>query len=358
MLGSGSGESDFGFFNITTEMDNTSLVSCAARNIGAPVMLEYSTTFATTVRILHGIFYILLLICGIFLNAKAIILIAKYKKLQTLSFVIAAQVLVLDLLVCIIIAVVGVANAIANQWIFGEHMCSVVGAAILLTSTVRSFLLLIFVIDRFLYVFLPFFYPRHKVKITTALSAASWILSLVVSIIGLVLDCFRFTPISWMCGIFGDCNQNCSLFLNVELGIIVVPLTVVPTILYTLLYIKARRLKKSDAKVRKQVTGHTDNFLHEQRATITYFLLFITVFALALPSLVVFLIIHIVYKDESPPAALYALQVIALCLVSIVIVTDPIVVMRNRDVREITDRFKVKIAQTCCPSLKIAVNEP
>ncbi len=331
-------------------MDNTTL-SCAARNIQGPVLLPYPSALTTTIRVIHAVYYILLLICGIFLNTKVIILVAKFKKLQTLSFVTSLQVVVLDMLLCIMRAIIGVANASANRWVFGEHMCSLVGLFIVSTFIVRIFLMFMFVINRFLSVFQPFFYPKHKVKITVSLSIASWSLSLAIGIIGYAMDCSRFTPVSWMCRLHGNCHTRCFYFTCLLYGTIAIPFTILPILLYTILYIKSRKINRSITASMKNMAEPTNRFLAEWKATITFFLLFITVFALTLPNLTVFFVINTVYGQTEVPPALHVLAVVASNGITLQIITDPVVIMRNRDVRDITDQFKAcKIAPKCCTS--------
>ena len=352
MSGLGSGE-----INTTAVILEDTNLSCAAREIQGPVMLPYSTNFTTTMRILQATYYMLLLICGMFLNSKVIILVAKYKALHTLSFVIALQVVVLDVILCFTIAIIGGSSVIANRWVFGEQMCSIVGLIILSTTTVRTFLMFIFVIDRFLSVFLPFFYPKHKVKITVSLSTVAWVLSVGIGVMGYVMDCLKFTPISWVCSIFGDCNNQCSFFANLLFGAVATPLTLIPAIFYAILYFKARRAKRRYLSTSlENVVDATDPFSAEWKATLTFFLLFITVFAFTLPNLTIFLIINRIYGPEVPPAA-HAVVVVASNMIMLLVVTDPIVIMRNRDVRAITDQFKIRIAKKCCPSLLMAAND-
>ena len=67
-------------------------------SLSGPVELPFSSTLSTTtVRSLQAIFYILFILFGITLNTLVIVLVAKYKKLQTRSFAIALQVVVLNL---------------------------------------------------------------------------------------------------------------------------------------------------------------------------------------------------------------------------------------------------------------------
>ena len=89
--GSGSAFSNF------TEMDNLTL-TCAARNIQGPIELPYSSTLTITVRAIQSLYYLFIILAGSFLNTVVIILVAKYKKLQNLSFLVSLQVVVINLM--------------------------------------------------------------------------------------------------------------------------------------------------------------------------------------------------------------------------------------------------------------------
>ena len=99
--------------------DNVTL-SCAARNIQGPVILPYSTALTTTVRAILSLYFIILLLAGAFLNTLVLVLVAKYKQLQTYAFGIALQVIILNLLL-MIPTMVALVSTISNQWVFGEQ---------------------------------------------------------------------------------------------------------------------------------------------------------------------------------------------------------------------------------------------
>ncbi len=323
-------------------------LTCAARSLQNQATLS-SATVLTTTRVIQCVFILFLLVFGTLLNIKVIVLVAKFKRLKNLSFAIAVQISVLDLILSITLAAVTVPNAIAKRWVFGEHMCSIVGMILLSCSILRTFLMFVFVIDRFLSVFLPFFYPRYKIKSMTLVVIASWILSIAFGIIAYALDCYRFTPISWLCSSYGDCNKACGTYTNLLYGGIAAPATIIPIVLYIILYAKARRLKKAS------LSSSTESVVaiyhvQEWKATLTFFLLFITVFALTFPSLAVFLVIDSVYGNEEVPPALHVVAVVSVSIISLLVISDPIVIMRNRDVRDITNELKDNFIQRCCPS--------
>ena len=323
----------------STEVDN---LTCVASNIQGPVELPYSLTFSVALRSIQAIFNSLLVFAGVLLNGMVIVLVAKYKKLQTHSIGIALQVVALDLLLSLFI-LLSVINSIANRWLFGEYMCAITGMFGLTIGLARTFLMFVFVIDRYLSVFWTYSYPKHKVIVILCLSIVSWMFSLLVSIPLLpgILDCYYFTQISWNCAFRAACHKSCSIYSNTFYAVVVIPLTIVPVFFYIKLYWRGR-------KVRKAMVAEgsaTDLLQREWKATITFFLLFLSVFLVTLPSITLTVIISRVFPLAERPPAAYVLSAVSGSVTSLLIVTDPIVIMRNKDVREILS--KVTIQNSC-----------
>ena len=184
--GSGSAFSNF------TEVGNLTL-TCAARYIQGSIELPYSSTLTITVRVIQFIITFLIILAGLFLNILVITLVAKYKKLQTLFYLVSLQVVVLDLLLTITL-LTSLVTTIANQWLFGEYVCAIAGWIVSTTTTARTLLMCVFVIDRYLAVAWPYVYPKHKLKVTVTLSVASWVFAVLIStaMIPGLLDCYSF----------------------------------------------------------------------------------------------------------------------------------------------------------------------
>lgn len=77
-------------------LENITL-SCAARSIQESPELPHSAALIMTVRVLHSLYILLTFLVGSALNGLLIGLIIGYKKLHTITFGIALQVLAYDL---------------------------------------------------------------------------------------------------------------------------------------------------------------------------------------------------------------------------------------------------------------------
>ena len=88
----------------------------------------------------------------------------------------------------------------------------------------------------------------------------------------------------------------------------------------------------------------------EWKATITFSILFLSLFAATLPSITINFIINRVYAGTVRPPAVYDAAVVSTSLLSVVPVTDAIVILRNKDIREVFQEAREKIAQKWCVS--------
>ena len=337
-LGSGSGS-----FNNTTvfDLEDNVTLSCAAKNIQDSVIPPYSTTGMIIVRALYALFQLLTFFAGGFLNLFVILLVAKYKKLQTVSFGIALQIVVLDLVFSTVVSLVNLTNSIANRWAFGEHMCVLIGMAVSINIAMRTVSMLVFVVDRFLLVFCPFAYPKYQFKTVVILSIASWLLVIVVDIIGNALDCYTYVPLIWLCvPAYNSCNSTCSVFWGLNAVGIIIPCRITPLFLYAMLFIKARKARKATASLARTV-GSGSIIKYDWKATITFFNIFMSLFAFSLPSIAFFVFTGIFYPGER--VSVLILSVAAGSSVSLLTISDPIFIIRNGDMKEAIGDFKAML---------------
>ena len=338
MLGSGGSGS-----GLSSEEDNVTL-TCVERNIRTSSESQFSPALTITVNVIRIAYFSLLFLLGISLNCFVIWLVATHKKLHTLSFGVALQVIVLDILFSVNYLPI-VITSIAGRWVLGKDACVLIGFIAFFTGFERTTLMLVFVVDRFLSVFFPYFYPRHKVKITISLSALSWLIIFTLSVASLpgILDCYTFISNLNYCTRSTTCSQTCFIIGNASFAILAVPSTVVPLFLFGALYCKGRRIRKEMAV--PDGGGCDEASKREWRATITFFFLFITVFALTIPTTAVQIIIAQVAVRVS---VAFVIQVLSSGIISLLVLTDPIVIMRNKDVREILLELKTSLVSKYC----------
>lgn len=333
-LGSGSGE-----FNATTFEDNFTL-SCAASSIEDLSLQPYSYVLLTIVRVLQFLYWLLLFFVGSFLNGFVIFLVVRYKSLQTISFTIALQIAIKNVLLAST-NIYALVSVVANKWVFGEHMCSLSGAIFIAAALVRTSLLLAFVLDRFFLVFLPFSYPKHQKKAVVIFSMISWLNPILVSMFGYVIDCYTFMVNLLKCSFDTSCHYICSVISALGHISVTIPGGVLPFFLYAALFIKAHKAKK--AMISPETLPSARNPKPDLKTTFTFFILFVTTFALLVPNLAITGIIVELYGGRRVPSSFYIIDIASASALNFLLVTDPLFIMRHRDVSEVIKAIKLKL---------------
>jgi hypothetical protein len=320
-------------------------LTCAARYIQGSIQLPYPSSFTTTVRAIEVLYTLIIILAGLILNTLVIMLVARYKKLQTISFMIALQIVVLDLVLSVTLST-GLLTTIANRWLLGEYVCAINGILISVTAITRTLLMCVVVLDGFLDVFCPYAYPRHKLKVTVSLSVASWAYAVIGSVIMLpgILDCYRFTPILKTCGISSTCSQNCSVFARV-FTTSTLPFMILPAVLYAILYFKSRKTRRATAA--EGITTASETSRREREATFTFSLLLATLVGVTVPTVTISSILIAVYPTGEFPPAAYVTLLIDYYMIALLIVMDPIAILRHQDVKEILWKINDTVFSLC-----------
>ena len=327
---------------LAEDCNNSSLCnissSCASRDIQFHQGLPLSMGPSIALRSIQFLYYLFLIIFGFSLNTFILLLIAKSKKLQTISFAIALQVVIVDLFWGSLAIFPALINIVAGRWILGSYFCMINGFLLSTVLCIRRTLMMVLVIDRFLLIFQTFSYPKHHFKVVLCLSIFSWVGSVIISAIALpeFLDCYSITSQIWLCYINQRCSETCSYFSYAYYGLIGIPFCIFPLFLYIILYIKAR-------KMRKEWNGSTFH-KKEWKATVTFFLMFFALFITTLPNIGGIIAIRSAtsFENNSPPVTICTGLLSS--VVSLLLVADPIVIMRNKDVQDVISEYKTRRA--------------
>ena len=345
---SGSGSSPRAY-NVTDDL------TCADRSIQDFSMPEVGPADSWVIKIYLIVVYLFSFIAGGCCNVFLLYLIIQYKKLHTLTFKISLQIVALDLIQLVGVDIARLATLFYNRWPFGSNICAFIGFVSVMGSMARSLLMCVFVIDRFLSVFAPYFYPRHDKQIAITLSVIAWVVALVlqVPILPFSLDCYSYSAPQSNCVYNAVCSGLCVLYFNLYTFVVYIPATITPVVLYALLYCKVKKMKRADAAATS--TGEVQPEMVERqkqqdrKSAITFFLLFMTAFALTAPANIVIAIcsfvLHSVGSDAFPQA--FFIVAVFNSLSSLLVVADPIVIMRHSDMREVLQEVKSKICRRC-----------
>ena len=153
----------------------------------------------TVLRYLSIGFISLMFPISLTLTSFTIFLILKFKHLRQTTFLLAMQLLILDLGISISYVPAALLSAANGRWILGLPMCAIVHAVILFTYELRGWLMFVFVCDRFLTVFIPFKYSKYRKKFIWFL----YCVILAITVINVVVitgsNCSGFNRQLWVC---------------------------------------------------------------------------------------------------------------------------------------------------------------
>ena len=124
-----------------------------------------------------------------------------------------------------------------------------------------------------------------------------------------------------------------------------VPTTLVPVVLYTLLYCKVKKIKRTNNVV-APVGEDGRSAARDWKAAITFFLLFLNSFLLTTTSVGITIVLAALLS-RWPSPILYILTAVSTSTTSLVVVADPIVIMRHSDVKEVLREIKTKLCGRC-----------
>lgn len=350
-------------FNFPAELSNTTgdnmtSVNCKViQERGLPLPLQQTT--ADLIRSLQICYYIISFVVGISLNVFLIAIIARYKRLQNVTLSYALQIVVVDLAHALIIYPSSATNAIVGTFVF-QGFCSVLGFIVTLLRIARGMLMSMLMVDKFCTVFLPFWYNRNRVKVVVMISLLSWAVSTVVALVAIsgLLDCYTFQPFTWACQLGEGCDNQvaCTAFRTFVTTTSSVGLFIA-FLLYGALILKARKIRNRIAVTTNGVEGQGSESivaremaqrarLRERRANTTFFILFLSLVGVSFFPYLFFTFGNITLNSlnlNPPPTAYIILAIIARSPYVSLIIWDPIVILRNGEVREVVSSIKAKL---------------
>ncbi len=290
----------------------------------------------------------LLLPISVCMNLIVIILIAKFKHLRQTTYFLALQLIIIDLVYTCTNSLVSIISAIARQWILGLGLCQFTGNFFDVLIFLRSSLMFVFVCDRFCCVFIPFDYPRIRKKVIIFL-IVGLLLNGALIVVPYVYDCIIFSRFAWYCfnttrGCFNE--KVCSPFL-IALSVFRYSMgSVLPLIMYIILFIKARQIRQRTAIPVAVMSGYIlERKTRERKANYTFLTLFLLTFCVTSLTLFHFLVIRpISIISEANSEILNQLFIFVLRVYyNLLPILDSIAIMRNSDFHCVLRKMKETI---------------
>ena len=336
-----------------TDISPTTANSCMA-----PTRLP--DTIHPAVDYVQAAVVLITMILAVSMNGFVVFLVARHKVLHKMAFFLALQLIVAHLIFSVTVLPFMFVTAVLREWRLGLIMCQLLGSIHDMVITSRYLLTFVLTIDRVISVFCPFFHLRHGGKVSICNSFIAWTFSLIRSVTSLegVLSCTKYLPTFKMCSGAPFCSKVCRVHTLFFSAILAAFGVVIPFLLYTVLFSKAKIIRyrfmntiqtqevscspspsndvPADLKPTHSRSSSRKTDEHNHRATWTFIILTAVIIGCALPPYILYTVQNIL---GSSPQALTILQIIVgRTLIYCLAVADPIVILRNRDIRELFQR--------------------
>ena len=264
---------------------------------------------------------------GIGFNVFVVVLVTTSKELKLREFALALQVVASDFIVLMVLPV-NIIFRVAGVSSLVPEGCYALGFVFILSSTVRYATMFVLAVDRFSAVFFPFCYSTKGPRFIFPLTVATWVAALLLAVVPIAFECMGYDIVSGLCTIATSpsCGTFCFTYRYVFDIALFTTGAILPIVLYTLMFWKARQLERSVVAAESM----TVNDESQKRARNTLFLIFVVFMGCTLPLiLVAFLrplsIDHATFYWTSTGLSVTLLQMY--------VVVDPLLIIRHRDVR-------------------------
>ena len=280
---------------------------------------------------------------AIILNSFAIFLTLRFKHLRQTTFILALQVIIVNLAYTLLVIPISISSAQAGDWILGATFCRISAAAISFLYQMRNCLMFTLVCDRFCTIFFPLRYPKLRPMVVIPLYIGTILIAVVCVAIILGLDCITFHQLAWICLIEDGCTntESCHTYRLITVAVATVIGSYIPMAMYIIIFIKARKIRNQTAPSGQAETEEmAERRKQERRANTTYFLLFLSLFGVTFVPILLFLTVPTNQIETQFPEA----AVIGFALTSwtyyLLPIVDPISLMRNEDVRKALKKLR------------------
>lgn len=295
----------------------------------------------------HAAILGVIIVFGGCVNAIVLLLIACDKRLRHRSTYAALNIVLVDFLLTIFYHGVALTSIIRKEWPYGSDNVDVCRFYSFMSPYfvyVRWIALSLICVDRFLTVRFPFHYERHNKAFLGILTVLVWLLPIVFG--GLILvvgkPTFRANVPTCVVSCVNETESELCQFLNVVLFTATLIIGgVIPSVLYTWMYLKGRRLRPklvlgtftSSVSIQSNFVKrqYANEVNREQRTLISLILVYLSVVLTSLPQYLVLLLrgVHVCYFFKIP----IFVQFIVSDIFFLSTALDPIVLMRTREFR-------------------------
>ena len=232
-----------------------------------------------SITALQACFAAAIFIVSVPMNILMIVAMIAYHRLLDKAFIISISFLVSNTLIAVFYSSQVFVTSIIREWVFGYWGCQLLAFFSSVGRLSRWITVGLLSVNQFCKVFFPFSHPG---KILAAILVSSWVFSLISVIVLHFGNGIGFDISHPGCSLTINVSQSRAYFVPFMILLLcfIIAGTILPSILYTAMYLKARSLRRVQP-IQKSSSTHPktpETRWRSNRANVTYCLLLLSFF--------------------------------------------------------------------------------
>ena len=221
-----------------------------------------------------------IIVVGGSLNVLFIVALITFRHRVNEGFILCLSIFIANLILSVVFGINIFVASSTRSWPLGYRGCQFFGFVTYLVTTVRWVTLGMLSVDRFCRVFLPLCYSRHSKTVLKVLFLFPWVILLPTAILPLfnINGTYNFFNGFLGCYYQQKCTETsvCPITIYVTFTVVLASGSVLPIVLYTIIYCKARRLLRVMRSHHANSEQQMEDNEMQNKATKTFALMVIT----------------------------------------------------------------------------------
>ena len=279
-------------------------------------------------------------IIGLLLNIFILFIIIKYRSLHQRLMYIAIQIAIIEIAYSLLVPPAIFVSGIARDWLLGDAMCNILGVVNDGFAWFRFMMTFILTLDRFISVFLPFFYEKHSKSIIISLLSLVYFTTFFRVILPVkgIMGCYVYVSSNKICTAFSNCSFECYYFVLVSIVLIVFIGSFLPLAMYMVIFYKAYRLRKATRRIAPQNLAAESQRKNETKilkesfqVSVTMFILLMSVIGCTSPAFILYAVQFL--TNITHGAFFSVVMLVGRTSFNSIPVVDAIAIMRDKEFR-------------------------
>ena len=301
---------------------------------------------------LQALLAALLIMTSVPVNILLITSMIVYREMLDTSIILAISFLISNISVSVFLSGEIFLTSVARAWLFDYWGCQLIAFLTIYGTSSRWIIVGFLSIDRYCRVFYPFSYPRHDKKVIMTLLVVSVVLCAVLSVATYLGNATGFDITLPGCSFVSESYSPLAVVIVTAFFVICGTIgCILPTILYTLMYIKAKHARNAVIPTQQMPdSARVEANKRSNRAALVYFLIMgsfnIVNFVGIIRGMIV---LWFQNNPVLPPPVVITILYGLITIIHSYVIGDFVILLSNRDQRKVFVKLLKKLYNTARP---------